>query len=327
MFVSAKYLLLGSALFLAAGTARSAEETSAAVAPLTPRAIAKCPGITSVPIPITSDAEQALPLRLIGTLACGESVSVLADTEGYTAHVKTADGRDGYVALMYLAIGERAAAAPEPHAPNATPVNGVVRWQAGAAGCDEFMSQGRFVASIAANGITVQVSLQDTGWKYSASIAVSNQGNSTVEVIPGIVTLDELQPNLKALTATEPEKLAHNHTHQVLWSMASAQPSRSAVEQHPGNSTALSALSYRTNPAPDYLSPHLIPASAHRGAFERSESVDVRAIALKSVSLPTGQITAGVMWFNRDTSARELSLRVPVGDLVFDFPLSFEQKK
>jgi hypothetical protein len=325
MFVSAKYLLLGSALFLAAGTARSAEETSAGVAPLTPHAIVKCPAITSVPI--TSDAEQILPLRLIGTLACGESVSVLADTEGYTAHVKTADGRDGYVALMYLAIGERTAAAPEPHAPNATPVNGVVRWHAGAPGCDEFMSQGRFVASITANGITVQVSLQDTGWKYSASIAVSNQGNSTVEIIPGIVTLDELQPNLKALTATEPEKLAHNHTHQVLWSMASAQPSRSAVELHPGNSSALAVLSYRTNPAPDYLSPHLIPASAHRGAFERSESVDVRAIALKNVSLPTGQITAGVMWFTRDTSARELSLRVPAGDLVFDFPLSFEQKK
>jgi len=33
------------------------------------------------------------------------------------------------------------------------------------------------------------------------------------------------------------------------------------------------------------------------------------------------------MWFTRDTSARELSLRVPAGDLVFDFPLSFEQKK
>jgi hypothetical protein len=31
------------------------------------------------------------------------------------------------------------------------------------------------------------------------------------------------------------------------------------------------------------------------------------------------------MWFERDANARELSLRVPVGDLVFDFPLSFEQ--
>ena len=325
MFDSAKYLLFSSALFLATGTARAAEEGSAPVAPSVPHAIVKCPGITSVPM--TADAEQVLPLRLVGTLACGESVVVLSDTQGYTAHISAADGRDGYVALIYLALGERLAPVPERQASNATPVDGVVRWHAGAPGCDEFMSHGRLVESITANGLTVQVSLQDTGWKYAASIAISNKGEGTVEVIPGIVTLDELQPNLKALTAIEPEKLAHNHTHQVLWSMASAEPSRSAVELHPGNSSALSALSYRTNPAPDYLSPHLIPASAHRGAFERSESVDVRAIALKSVSLPTGQITAGVMWFNRDTSARELSLRVPVGDLVFDFPLSFEQKK
>ena len=141
------------------------------------------------------------------------------------------------------------------------------------------------------------------------------------------MTLDELQPNLKSLTAIEPEKLARNRTHQVLWSMANAQPSSSAVELHSANSSALSAMSYRTNPAPDYLSLHLVPAAAHPGVFGRTESVDVRAIALKNVTLPTGQITAGVMWFNRDAGARELSLRIPVGDLVFDFPLSFEPKR
>ena len=328
MCLSTKCLVLGSAVLLAAWPAWSADDNGAA-APSTPRAFVTCPGIPGVPmtgIPITSDAEQVLPLRLIGTLACGESVAVLSDTQGYTAHIRTADDLDGYVALRYLAIGERAAA-PEQHAPSAIPVNGVVRWHAGAPGCDEFMIQGRLVESIISNGITVQVSLQDTGWKYSASIAVANQGNDTVEVIPGIVTLDELQPNLKSLTAIDPEKLAHNRTHQVLWSMANAQPSSSAVELHSANSIARSTMSYRSNPAPDYLSPQLVSASAHPGAFGRTESVDVLRIALKNVSLPSGQITAGIMWFNRDSSARELSLRVPAGDLVFDFPLSFEPKR
>ena len=250
MFDSAKYLLFASALFLATGTARAAEEDSAPVAPSVPHAIVKCPGITSVAM--TADAEQVLPLRLVGTLACGESVVVLSDTQGYTAHIR---------------------------------------------------------------------------WKYAASIAISNQGEATVEVIPGIVTLDELQPNLRALSAAEPEELAHNHTHQVLWAMANAQPSSSAVELHSADSTPLSALSYRNNPAPDYLSPYSAPASGHPAAFARTESVDVRTVALKNVSLPEGQITAGVMWFARDSRARELSLRIPAGDLVFDFPLSFQQKK
>lgn len=326
MFASTKYLVLGSALLLAALAGQSAEESASAVAPAAPHAVVKCPGITNVPI--TADAEQALPLRLVGTLACGESVAILSNNEGYTAHIQTADGRDGYVAVMYLAVGERPASlAPEQHVSSATPVNGVLRWHAGASGCDEFMSQGHLVESITANAITVQVSLQDTGWKYRASLAISNQGKNTLAVIPGIITLDELQPGLKALPATEPQKLAHNHTHQVLWTMANAQPSPSAVELRAGNSSTLSPLAYRANPAPDYLSPHLAMASDRPGAFERTESVDVRAIALKNVSVPGGQITAGVMWFARDANARELSLRVPVGDLVFDFPLSFEQKK
>ena len=325
MCVSTKCLVLGSALLLAAERAWSAQAAGNAAAPSTPHALVKCPEVPSVPM--TSDAEQVLPLRLIVTLACGESVLVLSDTQGYTAHIGTADDLDGYVALRYLAIGERAADAPEQHAPSAIPVNGVVRWHAGAPGCDEFMIQGRLVESIISNGITVQVSLQDTGWKYSASIAVANQGNDTVEVIPGIVTLDELQPNVKSLTAIDPEKLAHNRTHQVLWSMANAQPSSSAVEPHSANSIARSTMSYRSNPAPDYLSPQLVSASAHPGAFGRTESVDVLRIALKNVSLPSGQITAGIMWFNRDASARELSLRVPAGDLVFDFPLSFDPKR
>lgn len=325
MFVSSKYLILGSALLLAALPARSGEETGTeAVAPATPHAIVKCPGITSVPM--TSDAEQALPLQLVGTLYCGESVAILSDTEGYTAHIQAADGRDGYVALMYLAVGQ-APSSSQKHISNASAVNGVVRWRAGAAGCDQFMSQGRLIESVTASGITVQVSLQDTGWKYSISIAVSNKGQTTVDVIPGIVTLDELQPDLKSLSATEPEKLARNHTHQVFWTVANAQPSPSAVEFSSGKSTLASALTYRTDPAPDYLSAHVASASAHPSAFERTGSVDVRALALKNVSLPAGQITAGVMWFNRDANAHELSLRVPVGDLVFDFPFSFEQKK
>jgi len=34
--------------------------------------------------------------------------------------------------------------------------------------------------------------------------------------------------------------------------------------------------------------------------------------------------TKGELWFARDSNAYELSLRISVGDLVFDFPFSFE---
>ncbi len=329
MLVNTKYLLIGSALVFSALPAIATEETpnTPAVAPAAvPTAIVKCPGVTS--IPFTADAEQALPMRIVGSLACGDTVAILSDRGGYTAQIRTKDGQEGYVALIYLTTERPAAAAVQkPQLSSATPVNGVVRWAAGAPGCDEFLSHGRHVESITANGVTVQVSVQDSGWKYRTNIAVSNQSGEKVLVLPGIITLDELRPNLHALLAATPESIAHNTTHQVLWTLVDAVPSPSAVSNYSARATESDRMANRTSPAPDYLSPHMALASAHHGGFEREESVDVQSIALKTSNVPAGQITAGVMWFARDSSARDLSLRVPVGNTVYDFAFSFEQKK
>jgi Bacterial SH3 domain len=326
MLVSPKYVIVASAFLLSGLSAFGAEETPNVAPAALPTAVVKCPGVTS--IPFTADEEQVLPLRIVGSLTCGDTVAVLSDQEGYTARIRTRDGQEGYVARMYLASETGLAptvAKPQPSV--ATPVNGVVRWEGGAAGCDEFVSHGRHVESITANGITVQVSLQDSGWKYRANVAISNQSGGKVNVLPGIVTLDELQPNLKPLRAIDAGKLASTPTHQVLWTSADGVPSPSAVVLHSAGASLDVQMAHRTSPAPDYLSPHMTLASARPAAFARSETVDLKAIALKNTSLPSGQKTTGVMWFDRDASARELSLRVPAGDMVFDFAFSLEQKK
>jgi len=325
MEFASKPLLVASALLLVALPAAAGEE-SASVAPLViNRAIVKCPGITGVSM--TIDAEQSLPLRLVSTLACGSSVAILSDTEGYTAKVRTTDGKEGYVAVMYLAAGGNLRSSDVKPVPSvATPVNGVVRWHAGAPGCDEFLSRGRHVESITANGITVQVSLQDSGWKYRANVAVSNQSGSTIDLQPGIVTLAELEPVLRALPATDVNKVAHASTsHQVLWTLADAVPSPSAVSRTSSKSIA-DRIAHRSNPTDDYMSPHMTLASARPGVFERTESVDAESIALRPVALKPQQNAAGVMWFARDDRAHELSLRVPAGGVVFDFAFAFEDR-
>ena len=225
MYMSPKYLALAPTLLLAGLPVWSAEESSHA-APAAAGALVSCPGVTSVPM--TADADQALPLRLIGNLSCGALVSVLSDNEGYTAHVRTAEGKDGFVARMYLLKNVAAASAGDQPA-SASVNSGVARWQAGAPGCDQFMSQGRLIESITANGITVQVSLQDTGWKLRAYVAISNHGDGDLSVQPSLISLDELQPGLKPLFAENPAKLAHATNHQVLWTHTNARPSPSAV--------------------------------------------------------------------------------------------------
>jgi hypothetical protein len=325
MRASLKIFLVGSALALAALPAPSAEETSHVAAESAPTAVIRCPGVTSVPF--TSDAEQALPLRVVGLLACGERVAVLSENEGYTAQIRRSDGLEGYVAVIYLGSDRSAAATPQPLLYSAQPVNGVIRWAAGGAGCDEFLSHGRHVESITANGVTVQVSLQDTGWKYRANVAVSNQSTKSVEVVSGIMTLDELMPNLRSLPTVSPEKLAHAPTHQAFWTLADAVPSRSAVANYSANLPENDRLANRTSPAPDYLNRHMTPASTRHAAFQSDETLDIQSVTLRSGSVASGQINSGVMWFERDVNAHELSFRAPVGDMVFDFAFSLEGKK
>jgi hypothetical protein len=325
MFAAPK-ILITSALLLASVPAFGAEETSTVVtAPALPSAIVKCPGVTS--IPLTADAEQALPMHIVGSLACGEIVSVLSTDEGYTARIRTPDGKEGYVARMYLIERGNATPAPVRHASAEVSATGVARWSAGAPGCDEFLSHGRHVESITANGVTVQVSLQDTGWKYRANIAISNQSGEKVSVSTGIITLDELQPTLRSLSASDVRKIAGTSTHQVLWTSSNGVPSPSAATGKLQNASEAQRLGYRESASPDYMNAKMTLTSDHPAAFERTDSPDIQAIALKNGSVAAGQSTAGVMWFDRDPAARELSMRVPVGDLVYDFAFAFDPKK
>lgn len=326
MRVNPKLGFLSCAFLLAALPAFASGETSSTnVSPAPVRtAMIRCPGVTEVPL--TADQEQALPLNIVTTLGCGDVVQVLSNQDSYTVPVRTKDGVIGYVAQIYLA--ERVTPKPvKAPAPSVKPVNGVVRWTSGLSGCDEFLSHGRHVESAAANGITVQVALQDSGWKYRANIAVSNQSGATLEVLPGIITLDELAPATRALLATDTQKLANAPTHQIFWTLADALPATSAVSESSAKLTEEERLAKRDSATPDYLDPHMALASTHHVIFERSENLSVRDIILRPGNLPSGQITAGVMWFERDASAQELSLHVPVGNLVFEFPFSLPNKK
>jgi hypothetical protein len=89
--------------FIASSPVPVAAQTSPqAAANADPAAIWKinCPGVRYVLM--TADAEQSLPLQIIATLKCGEEVAFLDNAEGYTVQIKTAGGKIGYVAAMYI---------------------------------------------------------------------------------------------------------------------------------------------------------------------------------------------------------------------------------
>src|SRR6202165_1551188 len=105
--------------------------------------------------------------------------------------------------------------------------DGRARWLAGTEGSGRFYSEGLMVESLTVNGVTVQVSLQDTGWKLLANIAGANGGLQAVNVVPSHITIVSLEQIKKSLPYQQPKKLRAAVNHQILWTEANAAPSAS----------------------------------------------------------------------------------------------------
>src|SRR5580700_7687871 len=128
-----KLLLLSTFASLAVALPSWAAEnsgSSVSPAPGSLRGTVICRGVQNVPM--TADAEQALPMQLVTRLNCGDEVAVLSDSEGYTVNIRTGDGKYGYVARMYLSEGS--ANVPKDRAAEAVVDSGIARWQSGAPG-------------------------------------------------------------------------------------------------------------------------------------------------------------------------------------------------
>jgi hypothetical protein len=258
-----------------------------------------CRDVASVPV--TVDAEQALPMQLVARLSCGTEVALLSDSEGYTVNVRTPEGQTGYVARMYLTEIKVSAVQPA-QAPVSD--NGISRWKFGTSGSDQFYSNGMLVESLTANGITVQVALQDTGWKMRASIAIVNGSSQTASFNPRGFTLDELTPRLRTLYYQNPRDLAKAPTHEVYWTSASATAPAASFQN----------VAYKADA-------HVVTTN-----YLAQDAQQTQAPVLEARTLAPEEKTAGVVWFERDKNPQELTLRIFVNDQIFEFPLSFPQR-
>jgi len=303
-----KFLILGTFLSVAVTLPSWAAENSGSSITVSPSCKA---WDTFTPVGLTGirrvmgPCAPALPsASATSGLNCGDEVAVLSDSEGYTVNVRTADGRDGYVARMYLSE-HFANSAKDRRAVEAVVDNGIARWQSGAPGSDQFFSGGSVVESLTANGITVQVSLQDTDWKLRANVAIANEGAEPAHFNPAGFTLDELKPRLRTLAYQNPKELAKALTHQVYWTNVSAIAPASAIYMN-----AVYKTSAAVRATPNYLA---------------DAAQQVQSTVLQAATVGPNEKASGVVWFERDKNLQQLTLRIFVGDQIFEFPLSFPQ--
>lgn len=265
-------------------------------------------------VPMTADELQALPMQVVSTLKCGEGVSILSGFDNYTVNVRTADGKTGYVAAMYLVK------APAPKAPvvpvvRPVPLSGVVKWQAGAKGSEQFVKDGVVVASLTSNGVTVQASLHDARSRLQANIGVTNGRTHRVQVDPGRFTLVDAW---KYLAYQDPADVASAVKHRGgLWVEANAVPESvqtTAAASFSAGATAQNAA-YRIS-----ADPTIAPVNSLTTAQE------VDSLALRPAIVQASGKTSGAVWFEHGRNLQHLILRVPVENQVFEFSFSFSPR-
>jgi hypothetical protein len=330
--ITTNFVLLSVASSLVAASRAQTDTPAATAVPAVPNWKINCPGVRSVPM--TADPEQSLPLQVIATLKCGEDITVLANDEGYTVKIQTADGKIGYVAAMYV---KKVPAAKHPASIESAKIeNGAARWQQGAPGCDHFMSNGVLVESIMANGVTVQVSLHDTGWKLRANVAIANSSSQPIHIEPSQFILDDVGVHGKPLFYQDPAQLAKNVTHQVLWTEAIAEPSSQPPRLSSAESVGATNVGYKSSFAPSVSAPNYI--LQHQYAEEsavrqkgkqtlNNTAQQILALALKPATIePNGKVS-GAVWFERGKNPQQLMLRIPIETEMLEFPLSFKQQK
>jgi hypothetical protein len=318
--MKSKNLLLGALMGLALGQVSVAQEIAKPLSSLGAASVSRkvaCHGVSAVPM--TADQEQALPMTMVATLKCNDEVVVLAEDEGYTVKVRTADGKTGFIARLYLAPApdSREVAVAHP-SESAAVVNGVARWQLGTPGSDELSNNGTATESLTVNGVTVQVSLQDTGWKLRANVAIANDGLDHVSINPARFTLSSISPTAHRLAYEDPRQMAKALNHQILWTSASAFAPAGAA-QFNGSGAHVANVGYKTPVAP--------PAGTSATALITSPSAELHGVVLHEGAILPSNKVEGSVWFERDKKAEQLVLRVPVNGVTFEFPLSFNHDK
>jgi hypothetical protein len=270
-----------------------------------------CHGLSSVPL--TADPMQALPLKLVTKLSCDQGLAVLSDAEGYTVNVRTADGKTGYIASMYLMKAPPPKPAPHVEPVSASMNNGVARWRPGAKGCDQFTKDGAVVESLSANGVTVQVSLQDTGAKLRAHVAVGNFSNLHVYIDPIGITLESKGAHGRSLTSRDPGQIAR----ETQAAKGASSPSAASADFKESDFAPVfaSVNTVEKQPVGDLTRPQAKPTITN-------VTDPYSADALKKGSIKPDGKTWGAVWFERDANPGAYVMRIPVDNQIFEFPLN-----
>lgn len=210
------------------------------------------------------------------------------------------------------------------------------------AGCTHQFVNGHKIKILSADGITVSVSMLDTGKYFRADVGVLNTSSASLDVLPMNFSLEETAPKDKMLAYVDVGKIIRSAQTRMAWANALSAAGAGMQRQQTTTETTsngtvnvygsdgtnangtYNGTSTSTTSSPDYAAQaRADEAIRERNAVLAMQSGQLSSAALRSNTLSPGQSIGGFVFFQRKGKGTSLLLSMPVGDKVFKFPFAF----
>jgi hypothetical protein len=221
----------------------------------------------------------------------------------------------------------------------------VVRWEQGSPGSEQFKREGVVVKRMNAEGVIVEAYIRGTAYGLRVDLKVSNGGPSALDVRPESVAVDLTSPVFKSLAFVPAKNLKHMikrdaHSRASSKEMSGAWATKTVVETETKyvDETVYGADGPKTErrlvtetkvkTVPDDHARWNAQNEADSIRFAAfGDAFGVERAALKAKALPPGADASGALYFSHDPSAKEVLLRVPLGDLTVEIPFKVVKKR
>ena len=223
----------------------------------------------------------------------------------------------------------------------------VVRWDISDANSKRVSRDGVTAKQLSVDGVdgvTVTASIRDRSGNFSVELEVSNRGKKSIDIRPEDIQLQMIRPWSRNLSYVSAETIAGrimtSENHRAFnVEAAGANATRTVVEHVPVTDVSPNpeSITDPTKPAvtvstrvdvvtkvePDYNARHMASAEA-AGIRSNAEAARRRIMSesLKPAILTRDSQTRGMIYYDRETNAREVLLRIPLGELTVEIPFT-----
>ena len=221
----------------------------------------------------------------------------------------------------------------------------VVRWEQGSPGSEQLKREGVVVKRLNAEGVIVEAYIRNTAYGLRVDLKLSNGGPNTLDIRPESVAVDLTSPVFKSLAFVPVKNLKSSiqneaHTRASSKELSGAWATKTVVETEtkyvdetvygadgPKTQTRL-VTETKVKTVPDDHARWNAKNEADSIRFSAfGDASGVERAALKPTNLPPGADASGAVYFSGGPSAKEVLLRVPLGDLTVEIPFKAVKKR